>query len=174
MIEQLTLDISEQDEDALETINGIIEEVAGELNYNPTYFSVEPNYQKKKLIGYSLSLDKNLFAKTNESLTEITIKNAYLCDNIRGEIERAELKAPKGSTKITFGGSADAKDFLKAVAQKFARNYIPSYRFGCCDLYEKCSDAKKCIAKDNFYTKGCFYRENLEKGLIFYGKNANR
>ncbi len=179
MKEQLTLDEAEQDEEVLNTINDIIGFVSKEMNYDLKYFSVDPNYKNKgkkneELIGYSLSLDNNLFAKANVNLTEITVKNAYLCDNIPGEIARAEIKAPKGSTKITFSETSLGKDYLKSVALKFTQTYIPSYRFGCCNLYEKCSDARKCIAKDNFHAKGCFYRENLEKGLIFYGKNAKQ
>lgn len=179
MIEQITLDGSEQDEGAINTINDIIGFVSKEMDYDLKYFSVDPNYKNKgkeneKLIGYSLSLDNNLFAKSNDKLTEITVKDPYLRDDIPGEIKRAELKSPKGFTKITFSGPSFGIDFLKGVALEFARTYIPSYRFGCCDLYVKCSGTGKCIAKDNFYAKGCFYRENLEKGLVFYGKNANQ
>ena len=52
-------------------------------------------------------------------------------------------------------------------------NYCPSERFGCCDLYVKCSDAKQCIREDKIYSNACWYKQNLMKGLIFYGKNKN-
>lgn len=45
--------------------------------------------------------------------------------------------------------------------------------FGCCHKYLECSDAKKCIHEDLEYSKGCIYRQNLEAGAIFYGKNRN-
>lgn len=45
--------------------------------------------------------------------------------------------------------------------------------FACCGLYEKCSDALKCIHADLQYAKACQYRKNLEAGHIFYGKNKN-
>ena len=45
--------------------------------------------------------------------------------------------------------------------------------YGCCHLYEKCSDAKKCISKEKIYATVCAYRKNLEEGRIFYGRNRN-
>lgn len=45
--------------------------------------------------------------------------------------------------------------------------------FGCCSHYRECSDAKKCLIADRDYSKSCIYRDNLENGKIFYGKNAN-
>ena len=45
--------------------------------------------------------------------------------------------------------------------------------FGCCNDYERCSDAMKCLHSDNKDYNGCMYRKNLEVGRIFYGKNAN-
>lgn len=44
--------------------------------------------------------------------------------------------------------------------------------FGCCHLFETCSDARKCLHRDLEYAKGCAYRKNLEAGRIFYGVNA--
>lgn len=46
-------------------------------------------------------------------------------------------------------------------------------RFGCCSQFEKCSDAKKCIHENKLYSKACMYRDNLDNGRIFYGKNKN-
>lgn len=45
--------------------------------------------------------------------------------------------------------------------------------FGCCSSFIECSDAKKCIHPNKLYSTACMYRENLEKGKIFYGKNKN-
>lgn len=44
--------------------------------------------------------------------------------------------------------------------------------FACCSSYRKCSELKECLFNDDAH-KGCLYRKNLEKGHIFYGKNAN-
>ena len=45
--------------------------------------------------------------------------------------------------------------------------------FGCCSLFEECSDAKRCIHPNRLYSTACAYRRNLENGRIFYGKNRN-
>ena len=47
------------------------------------------------------------------------------------------------------------------------------HAFGCCHLYEECSDAKKCLHENQAYAKGCIYGKHLAEGRIFYGKNRN-
>lgn len=54
------------------------------------------------------------------------------------------------------------------------------YTFGCCSRFIECSDAKKCTCKKEHdyknakrFPSGCLYKDNLEQGLIFYGKNKN-
>lgn len=44
--------------------------------------------------------------------------------------------------------------------------------FACCSSYRKCSELKECVFKNDESHAGCIYRKNLEKGRIFYGKNA--
>lgn len=45
--------------------------------------------------------------------------------------------------------------------------------FGCCDMFNACSDAKRCVHENRLYSTVCSYRHNLEQGRIFYGKNRN-
>lgn len=45
--------------------------------------------------------------------------------------------------------------------------------FSCCHLYMQCSDAKHCIHQNKRLALGCFYRKQLARGKIFYGKNRN-
>lgn len=45
--------------------------------------------------------------------------------------------------------------------------------FGCCHLYNECSDAEKCLHPDQMYATACSYRKNMESGKIFYGKHKN-
>lgn len=49
-----------------------------------------------------------------------------------------------------------------------ATNYMPSNLFGCCSKYIECSKAKKCLHDDLLYSKGCWYRLNIEKGKILF------
>ena len=51
--------------------------------------------------------------------------------------------------------------------------YNKSCSFGCCHKYIECSDAQRCLHDDLDYSQGCAYRQNLESGHIFFGKNRN-
>ena len=44
--------------------------------------------------------------------------------------------------------------------------------FACCNYYDECSEKKECLFKNDELHTGCMYRKNLERGNIFYGKNA--
>ena len=69
---------------------------------------------------------------------------------------------------------AELANYIKKNAKYAYVNYQPKVaRFGCCGNYKECSNAKKCIHENKLYSKACFYRENLEAGRIFYGKNCN-
>ena len=52
------------------------------------------------------------------------------------------------------------------------RALVPE-RFGCCNDFERCSDARQCLHSTDRDYNGCQYRGNLENGCIFYGKNRN-
>ena len=45
--------------------------------------------------------------------------------------------------------------------------------FGCCSRYIECSDAKQCVHPNKVKAEACQYKTNLDKGIIFYGKNRN-
>jgi hypothetical protein len=45
--------------------------------------------------------------------------------------------------------------------------------FGCCSSFDECSDQRECLHPKEFCYLGCMYRQNLEAGRIFYGKNRN-
>lgn len=55
----------------------------------------------------------------------------------------------------------------------YLRVHEPVEGFGCCSSYMQCSDIKKCIQSDVKLAKGCTYKKNLDKNIIFYGKNRN-
>ena len=42
-----------------------------------------------------------------------------------------------------------------------------------CDLYDKCSNAKKCVHPKREFALHCGYRRMLRSGRIFYGANRN-
>ncbi len=82
------------------------------------------------------------------------------------------------TTKQTFchqfkSDSSTISSYLLSIIDYSIQNYQPSDKFGCCGKYVDCSDAKKCLHANKFYSKCCYYRKNLENGKIFYGKNQN-
>lgn len=62
------------------------------------------------------------------------------------------------------------KSFIEYRIKNF---YSAADSFGCCSLFNECSNAKKCIHPNRLYSTVCAYRRNLESGRIFYGKNQN-
>ncbi len=65
-------------------------------------------------------------------------------------------------------------EYIKQNAIYCVNNYISKANaFGCCSLFEKCSDSKRCLHSNLLYSRACVYRGNLEKGNIFYGKDKN-
>ncbi len=70
--------------------------------------------------------------------------------------------------------SKDLVGWLERIVQLRIDRFVTSAdSFGCCSLFNQCSDAKKCIHTNRLYSTACAYRRNLESGRIFYGKNAN-
>ena len=71
----------------------------------------------------------------------------------------------------------DSEDLLPYL-ERLMRYMLTQYKskeptYGCCHLYEKCSDAKKCLSKEKIYATVCAYKKNLDEGRIFYGRNRN-
>ena len=62
----------------------------------------------------------------------------------------------------------EAVQFIKSIAIYYVNNFEPSDKFGCCSKYKECSNAKKCLHENLFYSKACWYRKNLESGKIFF------
>lgn len=65
----------------------------------------------------------------------------------------------------------DSEELLPYL-ERLMRYRLTQYKskeptYGCCHLYEKCSDAKKCISKEKFYATVCAYKKNLDAGRIF-------
>lgn len=71
----------------------------------------------------------------------------------------------------------DSEELIPYI-ERLMRYRLTQYKskeptYGCCHLYEKCSDAKKCISKEKIYATVCAYKKNLDAGRIFYGRNRN-
>lgn len=51
-------------------------------------------------------------------------------------------------------------------------NYSSRNVIGCCGNYISCSDAGHCVNQNAEIAAACLYRESLEKGTVFFGRNA--
>jgi len=84
-----------------------------------------------------------------------------------------DLKSDPLYVKIDTQLGDDMANAIRPYLEKAIEDYKPPKSFACCSRYVQCSDAKKCIHPQQVYAKQCWYRENLENGKIFYGKNKN-
>lgn len=61
---------------------------------------------------------------------------------------------------------------LKAEKERIFAD-LDAEPFGCCNDFVRCSDARGCLYPKERFALRCYYRQNLEAGRIFYGKNKN-
>ena len=136
-------------------------------------FIIKDNKSKETVVGYSILLDTSLAAKINLKKCSFSTNIAFFKDYIvSGFTKYKELSNPQNFIEFEFESTEHFWKSFKNVLNAFVAEYATSERFGCCHRYVECSDAGKCIAPDPIHAKGCYYKENLEKGKIFYGKNA--
>lgn len=112
----------------------------------------------------------------SKSINSVIIKENTLKQfNLPCGSKSEKINSSNGFTKIIFLPQVNIEDIKKLFAEIIEYNIFnfSTDFFGCCALYETCSNEKKCIHSDKLYATGCFYRRNLESGKIFYGKNKN-
>ena len=142
--------------------------------YPGTLFNIVNNYNIDQIYGFSVLFNNSLIVRFNIVDYSIVVSKKYeqLIIKYHGN-DIKEIKSPQDCIKATFSKQDDVVNLLHDIIPQFVEDYPPTERFGCCHRYVECSDAGKCTAPDLFHAKGCFYKDNLESGKIFYGKNAN-
>jgi len=136
-----------------------------EPNYPPV--SVETPVLNKSAVVMKVS-------KNGNQETELAIRNLQF--NAIDLPVTAYVKGVKSDilfTHIIFPDLGGLPDYIKQHIYYCVDHYESSEKFGCCGQFIQCSDAMKCVHVNKLYAKGCAYGKNLEKGEIFYGKNAN-
>ena len=81
--------------------------------------------------------------------------------------ELGKSKSPKDGVSVIMDPESQIGFFERAL-EYLIKTKKPVNRFGCCSQYQKCSQAGKCLHENQYYSKGCYYRENLENGKAFY------
>jgi len=85
----------------------------------------------------------------------------------KAEVIMKESDAPNCRLNFLHGNS-ELLPYLHDMISYYVEHFEPSDKFGCCHRYKECSDERKCIHPDQFYSKACWYRKNLENGKVFY------
>lgn len=81
-----------------------------------------------------------------------------------------QAQVPDGGwTQIDLADGHDISKFAVAVANDVEDqllHYPPT--FSCCSRYQECSKQGRCIATDQDFASGCYYKRNLLSGKNFY------
>ena len=115
--------------------------------------------------------------KKLKTKTVISFPEWLLANDSRFPFQRPE---PKGSENALFFDfvfdqrfeSVAFLDWSKLKKKEIFRA-LGDTSFACCSAFVRCSDARECLHQTDIYYNHCYYRENLEAGRIFYGKNKN-
>ena len=113
-------------------------------------------------------LDLNLREVQEGDLHKYLPEDAELLAQTKSDKEAGTVKIRLKKT------SPNLTEYIRRNTIYCIKGYVSkAARFGCCSYFEKCSDAQKCVHENKLYSKACIYRENLDQGRIFYGKNRN-
>lgn len=119
---------------------------------------------KKK--AFSIRLDvREPYIETDKSV----------CFDFVSRLHRA--RQLKNTARFTIASTHDEvpviQEMMLALYNYFADRQTNYSMMACCNDFVRCSDALECLHKYDENYAGCWYRKNLEKGRIFYGKNKN-
>lgn len=185
-----------------DSLNEMITKICLDQSIDTNFVSVEERRQKaddntSKVIGYSVWILEPMNLNKSDRVFSIVPKNTVKTKRFEVEIRydrQAWLPIPADFIeKITETKKKDGDDvyitkkyflfssldspniysFLYQTLQMALKGFKPSERFGCCEKYVECSNAKKCLHNNPFYSRCCWYRQNLEAGKIYYGVNKN-
>lgn len=138
--------------------------------YEPDY-PLSPNTKKD-------STRNSIVLNIKENGTNLELMIGKTCFEEIGVPEGAdvkEIKSDKLYMHVIFPADhSELVNYIKKNTKYACTNYSSkASSFGCCSRFNDCSDAKKCIHVNKLYSKACIYRQNLEAGKIYYGKNRN-
>lgn len=168
-------------------LNSIINDTLKQHELLPNSIQLISNFSKKGVISSRTicitepeypSMSANSFSgsspvlnlKESSGKIEVLVRNkqfAYI--SIPSDAEIKELASDKAFKHILFSlYSNTVYDYIVSNISYCISNYSSGSSFGCCGLFKKCSELKKCVHVNKLYAKGCQYRSNLESGHIFY------
>jgi hypothetical protein len=90
-------------------------------------------------------------------------------------LEQTKAEREAGTVRVRVRrDSPGLTEYIRRNTVYCIEGYVSkAVRFACCSRFRRCSDAGKCIHANKLYSKACMYRDHLEQGRVFYGKNRN-
>lgn len=125
-------------------------------NYSSIYISTS--------VAFRIKLGKKKY---------ISVKSKYE-DFIDDSVITSKIKSEQDWVRIEIVYEYDIFKISNVILEVYDTIFEAIEHFGCCHRFIECSDKLECIHPDKKRAKGCGYRENLEAGRVFYGKNTNR
>lgn len=113
-------------------------------------------------------LDLYIRALQESDLHEFLPSDAEILTRTKSDIETGTVRIRIKKT------SGQLAEYIRQNTIYCVNGYVSkATRFGCCSRFYECSDAKHCVHENKLYSKACRYRDSLDQGRIFYGKNRN-
>lgn len=166
-------------EHVIEAIDSVSETVMQKYNSTTNFIKVNKNKNGSISIWISEITNENSSKmafnvsqrgrKGNKNISFNIRKDLLNSLNLPESTEIKEIINDKTNVRIDF--PIDFQDYHKLIEELLLLSidrFEPSQKFGCCDKYKECSQAGKCVHNNQFYSKACWYRKNLEDGKIFY------
>ena len=167
----------------IDSVENIILNLSEKLKFPDGFAMFIKNNNKNKKDDYSLWLVEPVSNKNAKLILTIAEKGRKGQEYLRIGVKKDKPKEIGISHDIEVKTIASDKlncyldfteittpilDFVTKLIIYYVEHFEPSEKFGCCHRYKECSDAKKCLHPDLFYSRACWYRKNLENGNIFY------
>ncbi len=121
---------------------------------------------------YSVYYTNDLFCRIN-----IKPKTQYLDFSAKHrslftEHKVTQIKSQPDYIRVHFNTLEDIEKMREALII-IAKSFPIPCTFDVCHRFEACSNAMKCLHPDQRHALECSYRQKLEHGIVFYGKNRN-
>lgn len=154
-------------------INSISEEIIPQREREKIVFNINKN-SSISFITFKNILLKITFQKTRMFI-EFRKLNCINIEELSKLFEEIKYKENELYVKVYIDNINDINKISNELKEVYKYLYLnePIDNYGCCSRFIECSDALKCLNPDKKLAKGCQYKENLELGKIFYGKNKN-
>lgn len=102
----------------------------------------------------------------------VTFDSKYLKDFENRGCDISQTKSDSNHFRLHINYGFEIEKFSSEI-QKIIKSIRVPKTFDICSRYMQCSDARRCVHPDLIHAKECSYKEKLENGIIFYGKNRN-